>query len=80
MVSALVDLLIFIAGMVVMGFLMLPDVMNSWEEGCLEAKKTYDDWDKGFEQGFYSGAEYAFKHIEETCYGKRKEDELDKLR
>jgi hypothetical protein len=64
MVSALVDLLIFIAGMVVMGFLMLPDVMNSWEEGYEAAKERYDNWDLGFKEGFNAGVGYLIDSTE----------------
>ena len=55
MTDNIADLLLFAGGMLTMGFAMLPLYFRSWSEGYEDAKKTYNNWDLGFTQGFRAG-------------------------
>lgn len=68
MLSTIADFILFVGGMLSMGFILLPFYMRSWEQGYKDAQKIYSDWDMGFEQGFYSGAQEILKRIEEGKY------------
>lgn len=64
MSGMIVDLIIFVCGMLAMGFITLNDYMNSWEEGYKAAKRIYNNWNIGFEQGFQAGLQYAINELE----------------
>lgn len=55
MTNFIADLIIFAGGMLTMGFVMLPKYLSAWAEGYKEAEKIYDNWDRGFSQGYEAG-------------------------
>ena len=65
----LADLLIFISGMIAMGFALFPTVMNSWDEGYETAKERYDNWHLGFTEGFNAGIECLIDGTEKEEIG-----------
>lgn len=59
MSGMIVDLIIFVGGMLAMGFITFNEYINAWEEGYKAAERIYNNWDIGFKQGFQAGAQYV---------------------
>ena len=64
MIEFIADLLLFAGGMLTMGFVMLPDYMESWSEGYKAAEKIYSNWNLGFKQEFEAGVTATLQELE----------------
>ena len=64
MSSMIIDLIIFVGGMLAMGFITFNEYMSAWEDGYKAAERIYNNWDIGFKQGFESGVQYVINEKE----------------